>query len=85
MAPASLLCAVLCCAATGQLSAGVEDNGSLTRVAAFPIGIDPDRFTSALETPEVKANIAQLLNRCAALLRQQRDSDMVQGRWLRQR
>jgi hypothetical protein len=44
--------------------AGVEDNGSLTRVAAFPIGIDPDRFTSALETPEVKANIAQLLNRC---------------------
>lgn len=43
--------------------AGVEDNGSLTRVAAFPIGIDPDRFTEALETPEVKANIAQLLNR----------------------
>lgn len=45
--------------------AGVEDNGSLTRVAAFPIGIDPDRFTEALEMPEVKANIAQLLNRCA--------------------
>ncbi|KAL4855450.1 hypothetical protein ACK3TF_003986 [Chlorella vulgaris] len=45
--------------------AGVEDNGSLTRVAAFPIGIDPDRFTEALETPEVKANIAQLLNRYA--------------------
>lgn len=45
--------------------AGVEDNGSLTRVAAFPIGIDPDRFTEALETPEVKANIAQLLNRWA--------------------
>lgn len=43
--------------------AGVEDNGSLTRVAAFPIGIDPDRFTEALEMPEVKANIAQLLNR----------------------
>ncbi|GAB4814718.1 hypothetical protein N2152v2_001764 [Parachlorella kessleri] len=45
--------------------AGVEDNGSLTRVAAFPIGIDPDRFTTALETPEVMANIAQLLNRSA--------------------
>jgi len=44
-------------------AAGVEDNGSLTRVAAFPIGIDPDRFTEALEMPEVKANIAQLLNR----------------------
>ena len=41
----------------------MEDNGSLTRVAAFPIGIDPDRFTEALEMPEVKANIAQLLNR----------------------
>jgi hypothetical protein len=46
----------------------VEDNGALTRVAAFPIGIDPDRFTEALETPEVKANIAQLLNRCAQLV-----------------
>ncbi len=45
---------------------GVEDNGSLTRVAAFPIGIDPDRFTEALEMPEVKANIAQLLNRWVA-------------------
>lgn len=45
--------------------AGVEDNGSLTRVAAFPIGIDPDRFTAALEAPEVRANIAQLLNRYA--------------------
>ena len=48
------------------LLAGVEDNGSLTRVAAFPIGIDPDRFTEALEMPEVKANIAQLLNRWVA-------------------
>jgi trehalose 6-phosphate synthase/phosphatase len=45
--------------------AGVEHNGSLTRVAAFPIGIDPDRFTHALELPDVKANIAQLLNRYA--------------------
>lgn len=47
--------------------AGVEDNGSLTRVAAFPIGIDPERFTEALEMPEVKANIAQLLNRRGGL------------------
>lgn len=45
--------------------AGVEDNGSITRVAAFPIGIDPDRFTAALESPEVRANVAQLLNRYA--------------------
>lgn len=44
---------------------GVEDNGSLTRVAAFPIGIDPDRFARALEQMEVKAHIAQLLNRYA--------------------
>jgi trehalose-6-phosphate synthase len=26
---------------------GVEDNGNFTRVAAFPIGIDPGRFTQA--------------------------------------
>lgn len=45
--------------------AGVEDNGSITRVAAFPIGIDPERFTAALESPEVRANVAQLLNRYA--------------------
>ena len=44
---------------------GVEDNGSLTRVAAFPIGIDPERFAQALEEPNVKAQIAQLLNRYA--------------------
>lgn len=44
---------------------GVEDNGSLTRVAAFPIGIDPERFAQALEKTNVKAHIAQLLNRYA--------------------
>ncbi|KAK9830458.1 hypothetical protein WJX72_011880 [[Myrmecia] bisecta] len=44
---------------------GVEDNGSLTRVAAFPIGIDPDRFARALERADVRSNIAQLLNRYA--------------------
>ena len=44
---------------------GVEDNGSLTRVAAFPIGIDPERFARALDRSDVKAHIAQLLNRYA--------------------
>jgi Glycosyltransferase family 20 len=44
---------------------GVEDNGSLTRVAAFPIGIDPDRFQAALEKPEVRAHIAELQQRYA--------------------
>lgn len=44
---------------------GVEDNGTMTRVAAFPIGIDPERFTRALETEEVQMNIAKLLNRYA--------------------
>ncbi|KIZ00019.1 alpha,alpha-trehalose-phosphate synthase (UDP-forming), partial [Monoraphidium neglectum] len=44
---------------------GVEDNGSITRVAAFPIGIDPERFTAALEAEEVQGNIAKLLNRYA--------------------
>ena len=44
---------------------GVEDAGSLTRIAAFPIGIDPERFAAALETPDVEANVAKLLNRYA--------------------
>ena len=44
---------------------GGEDNGSLTRGAAFPIGIDPDRFARALERSDVRAHIAQLLNRYA--------------------
>lgn len=44
---------------------GVEDNGSLTRVAAFPIGIDPERFQRALERVDVRSNIAELLNRYA--------------------
>lgn len=44
---------------------GVEDNGTLTRVAAFPIGIDPERFVRALETEEVQINIAKLLSRYA--------------------
>lgn len=44
---------------------GVEDNGLLTRVAAFPIGIDPGRFKDALEMADVKAHIAQLRQRYA--------------------
>ncbi len=39
---------------------GVEDNGSLTRVAAFPIGIDPERFAMALEEDAVRTSIEQL-------------------------
>ena len=42
---------------------GVEDNGAITRVAAFPIGIDPERFSAALEAEEVQMNVAKLLNR----------------------
>jgi trehalose 6-phosphate synthase/phosphatase len=36
---------------------GVEDNGNFTRVLAFPIGIDPGRFTQALATDRVQAHI----------------------------
>ena len=36
---------------------GVEDNGNLTRVAAFPIGIDPEQFCQALLKEDVRANI----------------------------
>ncbi|XP_028783953.1 alpha,alpha-trehalose-phosphate synthase [UDP-forming] 1-like, partial [Neltuma alba] len=36
---------------------GVEDQGRLTRVTAYPIGIDSDRFICALELPRVKAII----------------------------
>eukprot|EP00897_Mesotaenium_endlicherianum_P008101 jgi/Mesen1/7319/ME000376S06482 len=44
---------------------GVEDQGKLTRVAAFPIGIDPDRFINALETDIVKNHIDELKARFA--------------------
>jgi len=43
---------------------GVEENGFLTRVAAFPIGIDPDRFVRALHEPKVVTHIASLRSRC---------------------
>ncbi|XP_008792292.2 alpha,alpha-trehalose-phosphate synthase [UDP-forming] 1 isoform X2 [Phoenix dactylifera] len=44
---------------------GVEDQGRLTRVAAFPIGIDSDRFKRALELPAVKEHINELTQRFA--------------------
>jgi len=44
---------------------GVEDQGKLTRVAAFPIGIDSDRFKRALELPAVKRHISELTQRFA--------------------
>ncbi|XVF18460.1 hypothetical protein REPUB_Repub11eG0023400 [Reevesia pubescens] len=42
---------------------GVEDQGKLTRVAAFPIGIDSDRFIRALELPQVQEHIKELKDR----------------------
>ncbi len=44
---------------------GVENNGTITRVGTFPIGIDPERFARALETDEVQSHVAKLLNRYA--------------------
>lgn len=42
---------------------GVEDHGRLTRVAAFPIGIDSDRFIRALEVPQVQEHMKELKER----------------------
>ncbi|KAL8507751.1 hypothetical protein ACS0TY_018337 [Phlomoides rotata] len=42
---------------------GVEDQGRLTRVAAFPIGIDSERFIRTLELPQVKEHIKELTKR----------------------
>ncbi|PIA24959.1 hypothetical protein AQUCO_13600003v1 [Aquilegia coerulea] len=42
---------------------GVEDQGKLTRVAAFPIGIDSERFIRALELPKVQDHIKELKER----------------------
>ncbi|CAH9077464.1 unnamed protein product, partial [Cuscuta epithymum] len=44
-------------------AAGVEDQGRLTRVAAFPIGIDSDRFIRAIETESVQSHMVDLLKR----------------------
>nr|QTM07291.1 TPS3 [Paeonia ostii] len=42
---------------------GVENQGKLTRVAAFPIGIDSDRFIRALELPQVQEHMKELKER----------------------
>ncbi|PWA79591.1 hypothetical protein CTI12_AA205490 [Artemisia annua] len=42
---------------------GVEDQGKLTRVGAFPIGIDPGRFVRAIQLPQVKDHIEELKKR----------------------
>ncbi|KAF8025967.1 hypothetical protein BT93_F2715 [Corymbia citriodora subsp. variegata] len=44
---------------------GVEDQGRLTRVAAFPIGIDAERFIRALDTLPVQEHIKELKERFA--------------------
>ncbi|KAK7405364.1 hypothetical protein VNO78_06615 [Psophocarpus tetragonolobus] len=42
---------------------GVEYQGKLTRVAAFPIGIDSERFIRALDLPPVQEHIKELQER----------------------
>ncbi|WCJ32331.1 Alpha alpha-trehalose-phosphate synthase [UDP-forming] 1 [Euphorbia peplus] len=42
---------------------GVENQGRLTRVAAFPIGIDSDRFIRALDNQQVQDHIKELKER----------------------
>ncbi|XP_027354182.1 alpha,alpha-trehalose-phosphate synthase [UDP-forming] 1-like isoform X2 [Abrus precatorius] len=42
---------------------GVEYQGKLTRVAAFPIGIDSERFIRALDLPPVQDHIKELQER----------------------
>ncbi|GAU38680.1 hypothetical protein TSUD_54280 [Trifolium subterraneum] len=42
---------------------GVEDHGKLTRVAAFPIGIDSERFIRALDHPDVQSPFKDLQER----------------------
>ncbi|RAL49073.1 hypothetical protein DM860_015064 [Cuscuta australis] len=44
---------------------GVEDQGRLTRVAAFPIGIDPNRFIRAVESPQGQTHMNDLLQQFA--------------------
>ena len=44
---------------------GVECSGVSVRVAAFPIGIDPDRFTRAIDSEGVRDHIAELRSRFA--------------------
>ncbi|KAF7836612.1 alpha,alpha-trehalose-phosphate synthase [UDP-forming] 1 isoform X7 [Senna tora] len=42
---------------------GVQDQGRLTRVAAFPMGIDSNRFLRALELPKVQDVIKEIEKR----------------------
>ncbi|KAF3942883.1 hypothetical protein CMV_030504, partial [Castanea mollissima] len=44
---------------------GVEDQGKLTRVAAFPIGIDSERFIRAIDLPPVQEHMKELKQRFA--------------------
>nr|AAD00829.1 SL-TPS/P [Selaginella lepidophylla] len=44
---------------------GVEDQGKNTRVAAFPVGIDSERFIEAVETDAVKKHMQELSQRFA--------------------
>ena len=39
---------------------GVEFEGRLVHVGAFPIGIDPEKFTSGLQEPKIQDRIARL-------------------------
>ena len=39
---------------------GVEFQGKVVSVGAFPIGIDPDKFTEGLKKPKVQERIATL-------------------------
>ncbi|RID57837.1 hypothetical protein BRARA_F01187 [Brassica rapa] len=44
---------------------GIVDHGKVTRVAVFPIGIDPNRFLKACELPEVRQQMTELKQRFA--------------------
>ncbi|XP_050367418.1 alpha,alpha-trehalose-phosphate synthase [UDP-forming] 1-like [Argentina anserina] len=46
-------------------SQGVEDQGKLTRVAAFSIGIDSDQFMQALELPRVQERMKEFKEKYA--------------------
>lgn len=51
------------CGVQGTPEGVEEKDGRLIRVAAFPIGIDPERFEAALKHPEVVTHIRSLLQR----------------------
>ncbi|CAA7056687.1 unnamed protein product [Microthlaspi erraticum] len=44
---------------------GVVDHGRVTRVAVFPLGIDPDRFIRTCKLPEVRQQMNELKERFA--------------------